>query len=169
MLFENQQIDLAELPSVEAVHFQSLPPQALKLRIINWGILQGILFLFMIGFLSIAGIEWWEIVILAAWMLQAAFFYRMLHKRFYREAYAVREKDMIHAKGYWFRRQMTVPYNRVQHVEIRQGPIARSLGLGSISVYTAGTEGGHLVISDIEFTEAERIKQFVAQKAETDV
>jgi len=169
MLFENQQIPADELPTVETVQFQLLPPRALKLRVIVWAITQSILLLILAGFWLFTGMKWWGLPTLAAWLFQAIFFYWMAHKRFYREVYAVREKDIIHMKGYWFRRQVTVPYVRVQHVEIRQGPIARSLNLGSISVYTAGTEGGHLVISDIEFSEAERIKQFVAQKAGSDV
>lgn len=169
MLFDNQQIPSGELPSVEAVQFQQLPPQALKLRVIGWGIFQGILLLALIGFWVFSGMKWWSLPAFPVWGIQAAFFYWMMHKRFYREAYAIREKDLIHVKGYLQRSQLTVPYSRVQHVEIKQGPIARSLGLGSISVYTAGSSGGSLGISDIEFTEAERIKQFIGQKAGADV
>jgi len=169
MLFDNQQIPSGELPSVEAVQFQKLPPQALKLRIIGWAIFQGILLLALAGFWVFVGMKWWILPAFPVWGIQAAFFFWMTHKRFYREAYAIREKDLIHVKGYLHRSQLTVPYSRVQHVEIKQGPIARSLGLGSISVYTAGTSGGYLVISDIEFSEAERIKQFIAQKAGADV
>lgn len=169
MLFENQQIAADDLPSVETVQFQQLPPRALQLRIIGWGIFQGILFLILAGYWLLNGLKGWGLPALGVWGLQAAYFYWMTHKRFYREAYAIREKDLIHVKGYWQRTQLTVPYNRVQHVEIKQGPIARSLGLGSISVYTAGASGGRLGISDIEFAEAERIKQFIAQKAGSDV
>ncbi len=169
MLFDNQQIPPGELPSVETVQFQPLPPQALKLRIIGWGIFQGMLLLSLTISWAFTGMEWWGLPAFAAWGFQAAFFYWMTHKRFNREAYAIREKDLIHIKGYWQRTQLTVPYSRVQHVEIKQGPIARSLGLGSISVYTAGSSGGSLGISDIEFTEAERIKQFIAQKTGADV
>ncbi|NUO03498.1 MAG: PH domain-containing protein [Saprospiraceae bacterium] len=172
MLFENQQIPAADLPSVASVQFQLLPPQALQLRIIGWAIFQGVLFLIGLSFVVFNELFrqlWLALLLFACWGLQALYCYWLTRKRFYREAYAIRERDLIHVKGYWRYRQLTVPYVRVQHVEIKQGPIARSLGLGSISVYTAGNSGGRLEISDIEFQEAERIKQFIAQKAGTDV
>ncbi len=167
MLFENQQIPTSKLPTVEAVEFQLLPPRALRLRIIGWAIIEGVLLLPLIVFTVFE--LWGGLLGIAIWALQATYFYWLTNKRFYREAYAVREKDIIHTRGHWRRIQLTIPYDRVQHVEIKQGPIARAFKLGSISVYTAGTVGGHLNISDIEFAEAERIKQFIAQKAEANV
>ena len=171
MLFENQQITTAELPSVETVQFQTLPPQALKLRTIGWCITQGFIFLVLIGVMLFGEVfkqKWPWIIVFGIWGLQAIYFFWMARRRFYREGYAVREKDIIHTKGYWLRTQLTVPYNRVQHVEIEQGPLARAFGLGGISVYTAGDSGGDLSISGIEYAEAERIKQFIAQKVGND-
>lgn len=171
MLFENPQIVTTDLPSVEDVNFQRLPPQALKLRIIGWCITQGIMLLILLGVFLFGEIfkkQWPWIFIFSAWFLQAVYFFWMARKRFYREGYAVREKDIIHTKGFWLRTQLTVPYNRVQHVEIEQGPLARAFGLGGISVYTAGDSGGDLSISGIEYKEAERIKQFIAQKVGSD-
>jgi membrane protein YdbS with pleckstrin-like domain len=148
-----------------------LPHQALKLRYIGWAITQGILLLialFVFAFGNVFKQVWPWVLVFLFWAGQALYFFWMARRRFYREGYAVREKDIIHTRGYWVRTQLTVPYNRVQHVEIEQGPLARALGLGSISVYTAGDSGGDLSISGIEYTEAERIKQFIAQKVGTD-
>lgn len=171
MLFENQQIAISELPTVEAVKFQTLPPQTLKLRTISWCITQGVmlfLLIMMMVFSDFFKQNWPWFLISGLWIVQAIYFFWMARRRFYAEGYAVREKDIIHAKGYWLKTQLTVPYNRIQHVEIEQGPLARALGLGSISVYTAGDSGGDLSISGIEYAEAERIKQFIAQKVVAD-
>lgn len=171
MRFENPQIPTAELPSVESVDFQPLPPQALKLRMAGWCITQGVLLLILLGVFLFGELfkkQWPWVLVFGIWALQAVYFFWMARKRFYYEGYAVREKDIIHTKGYWLRTQLTVPYNRVQHVEIEQGPLARAFGLGSISVYTAGDSGGDLSITGIEYPEAERIKQFIAQKVGAD-
>lgn len=171
MLFENAQIETSDLPTVEEVTFQHLPPQALKLRTIGWSITQGMMLLILVGVFLFGEVfkkQWPWVLIFSVWFLQALYFFWMAHKRFYREGYAVREKDIIHTKGYWLRTQLTVPYNRVQHVEIEQGPLARAFGLGAISVYTAGDSGGDLSISGLEYKEAERIKHFIAQKVTSD-
>lgn len=171
MRFENPQIDTLDLPSVDKIEFQRLPLQALKLRTAGWCIIQGILLLIGLSvyFLGEPFKKTWPwILIFGVWALQAVYFFWMVRKRFHQEGYALREKDIIHTKGYWVRTELTVPYNRVQHVEIEQGPLARALGLGSISVYTSGDNGGDLSISGIEYPEAERIKQFIAQKVGQD-
>lgn len=171
MRFENPQIDTSDLPSVDSVEFQRLPPQALKLRTAGWCITQGILLLIVLSVFFLGEPfkkQWPWVLIFSAWVLQAVYFFWMARKRFYHEGYALREKDIIHTKGYWLRTELTVPYNRVQHVEIEQGPLARAFGLGSISVYTSGDSGGDLSISGIEYPEAERIKQFIAQKVGQD-
>lgn len=171
MLFHNPQIPVAELPTLEEVHFQALPRQALRLRLIGWAIIQGFLLLTGLSILLVSGLlkqSWWWWVYFPFWGLQALYFYWLTRKQYHREAYAIREKDIVHIRGYWRRSQLSVPYSRVQHVVIKQGPVGRHLGLGSIKIYTAGTMGGHMSISDIEFGDAERMKQFIAQKVGAD-
>jgi hypothetical protein len=43
-------------------------------------------------------------------------------------------------RGVAWRRAITVPRSRVQHIDVSQGPLERSHGLASLTVYTAGTE-----------------------------
>lgn len=42
--------------------------------------------------------------------------------------------------GVIWRRAVAVPRTRVQHIDVSQGPLERSYGLATLSVYTAGTE-----------------------------
>ena len=51
--------------------------------------------------------------------------------------YAVREHDLLVQRGVLFRRRSSIPHNRIQHVDTRQGPIERVFGLSSLAVYTA--------------------------------
>lgn len=44
-------------------------------------------------------------------------------------------------KGVFWKRLSTIPFEKVQNVEIHQGPIERSFGLGKILVHTAGYSG----------------------------
>jgi uncharacterized protein len=76
----------------------------------------------------------------------------------------LRDRDLLHRKGHWWKSEQVAPYNRIQHIELEQGPFARYFGLGSVTMYTAGDSSGDLSISGITYAEAERIKVLVAEK-----
>lgn len=78
--------------------------------------------------------------------------------------YAVREKDISYKKGILFRSLTTVPFNRIQHVEIDEGPISRLFGLVSLSVFTAGDSSDDLKVSGLLKEEAKQIKEFISNK-----
>ena len=78
--------------------------------------------------------------------------------------YAVREKDISYEKGILFRSLTTVPFNRIQHVEIDEGPISRLFGLVSLSVFTAGDSSDDLKVSGLLKEEAKQIKEFISNK-----
>jgi membrane protein YdbS with pleckstrin-like domain len=43
-------------------------------------------------------------------------------------------------RGVFWRSVVNVPRSRVQHTDVSQGPLERSYGLGTLIVYTAGTD-----------------------------
>jgi len=51
--------------------------------------------------------------------------------------YAVREDDLLVQSGVIFKRWSSIPLNRIQHVDTRQGPMERMLGLSRLLVFTA--------------------------------
>jgi uncharacterized protein len=67
-------------------------------------------------------------------------------------AYAERERDLLLRRGVLFRRLTIVPYGRMQFVDVRQGPLARALGLSSIKLHTAAaaTDADIPLLSDDE-------------------
>jgi membrane protein YdbS with pleckstrin-like domain len=51
--------------------------------------------------------------------------------------YGVRETDLLVEQGVMFRRTTSIPLDRIQHVDTRQGPMERVFGLSRVVVYTA--------------------------------
>ena len=43
-------------------------------------------------------------------------------------------------RGVYWRQIIAVPRSRVQHIDVRQGPLRRSYGLSTLMIFTAGTE-----------------------------
>lgn len=78
--------------------------------------------------------------------------------------YLVRDKDISYKSGLFFKKLTTVPFNRIQHLEIDQGPFSKLFQLASLSVFTAGDSSDDLKIAGISLVDAEKIKEFISQK-----
>jgi membrane protein YdbS with pleckstrin-like domain len=57
-----------------------------------------------------------------------------------RTSYRIDEDRIEIRRGVIWRAVTSVPRSRVQHIDVSQGPLERRFGLGTLSVYTAGTE-----------------------------
>lgn len=82
-------------------------------------------------------------------------------RRYRLTGYLVRNEDVLYRTGALWRTQTAVPVNRIQHVEITQGPIERMLGLARLIIYTAGGSGSDLAIPGLPAAEAERLRERV--------
>ena len=51
--------------------------------------------------------------------------------------YSERADDLLVVSGIVFRRLVLVPYGRMQLVDVRRGPLERSLGLATVQLHTA--------------------------------
>jgi hypothetical protein len=53
--------------------------------------------------------------------------------------YALGVEGLLINRGVWWKYRRTVPYARIQHISIDQGPIEQIFGLYRVNSYTAGT------------------------------
>ena len=82
--------------------------------------------------------------------------------------YAVRQHDIIYKKGWLWRSITTIPFQRVQHCDIKQGLIERYFGLSRLNVYTAGGQQSDLRIPGLQMEQAEKFKQFILKTISLD-
>jgi uncharacterized protein len=80
-----------------------------------------------------------------------------------RLAYQLREHDLSLRSGVITHRVESLPFSRIQHVNVRRGPIERSLGLATLQVSTAGPD---ISIPGLTQADAERIKLLVTERAD---
>ena len=52
-------------------------------------------------------------------------------------------------RGAWWRHSIYVPRSRVQHTDVSQGPLERHFQLGTLVLYTAGTEHARIAVSGL--------------------
>jgi uncharacterized protein len=73
-------------------------------------------------------------------------------------SYRIDDDGLEILRGVYWRTITNVPRSRVQHTDVSQGPLERRYGLGTLMVYTAGTQHSQVTLSGLEFTVARRIR-----------
>jgi uncharacterized protein len=76
-----------------------------------------------------------------------------------------REDDLLIEHGSLVRRQIVVPYGRMQFVDIKVGPVERSLGIATIQLHTASPKSGAR-IPGLLLEQAELLRDRLARRGE---
>lgn len=88
----------------------------------------------------------------------------LVNSRYRMAGYALRTHDIMYKSGVFWHSTTIIPYSRIQHVEISQGPIQSAFGIATLRIYTAGGTRSDLTIDGLERKKAGDIKEFVTKK-----
>jgi len=90
-------------------------------------------------------------------------------RRYRAWAYDVAEDELHVQNGIFLRTHTIVPFGRVQHIDVSQGPIERRYGVGAITLHTAGTRASAVVLPGLELADAERMRDEIRAKIRQDL
>lgn len=161
-----QNIARTTFPDITKIHFKSIESNYLKVILINIILIFLVLFtlVFFVDYKDFFGLIEPSIYIYVAVAIVLFVTLSIEIIGFKKRKYAVRDKDISYKKGIFYRSLTTVPFNRIQHIEIDQGPISGFFGLVSLSVFTAGDSSDDLKINGLLKEEAQQIKEFISIK-----
>lgn len=97
---------------------------------------------------------WVTLVLLGLWHA-----YRWPMRAYQVTFYRVDDQGIEIRKGVYWRVVINVPRSRVQHIDVSQGPLERRYGLGTLVIYTAGTEHAKVELEGLEHGRALRIRE----------
>jgi membrane protein YdbS with pleckstrin-like domain len=97
---------------------------------------------------------WVTLVLLGLWHA-----YRWPARAYQFTFYRVDDQGIEIRKGVYWRVVINVPRSRVQHIDVSQGPLERRYGLGTLVIYTAGTEHAKVEVEGLEHGRALRIRE----------
>jgi len=171
MTFSNTSIDVHQLPTVQQGKFVQLEPGYQKVILIQNSITSVLLIglvvvLYFTDALSEMGNYQW--VLGATIVLFSGFLFWFRPKAFSRKGYQLRERDIVFRTGLWWQEETVIPFVRVQHSEVTQGPLGRIYGYSKLKLYTAGGSKSDLSIPALDMETARRLEQFVTQKTGQD-
>ena len=76
-----------------------------------------------------------------------------------------RERELLIARGVLVRSVTAIPVERVQHVDVRQGPLEQWFGLARVHVHTASGLRGDGVVPGLDVAIAESLRDQLVQAA----
>ncbi|HQF02562.1 MAG TPA: PH domain-containing protein [Phycicoccus sp.] len=76
------------------------------------------------------------------------------------------DEEIVIRKGRLFRTLVSVPYGRLQYVDVQSGPLMRAYGLASIELHTASPSSGG-ALSGLPVEEAEGLRTRLAARGES--
>ena len=97
---------------------------------------------------------WLLVALLAAWQT-----YRWPPIAYRHARYKVDDQGIEIRAGVYWHVVINVPRSRVQHIDVSQGPIDRRFGLGTLMIYTAGTDHAKVELEGLEHGRALRIRE----------
>lgn len=83
--------------------------------------------------------------------------------------FEVRARDLVVEQGVLFRTTISIPLDRIQHVDTRQGPLERLFGLSRVVVYTAAGMSADGSIPGLEESEAAGLRDRLARRGDDGV
>ncbi|HEY9254927.1 MAG TPA: PH domain-containing protein [Stenotrophomonas sp.] len=71
-------------------------------------------------------------------------------------------------RGNLWQSETRVPASRVQHLDLRRGPLERLFGLSTLVVHTAGSRFGAVGLSGLAAEDAERLRERLSRQLDQD-
>lgn len=95
------------------------------------------------------GAVWIPVLLLAAFLL-----IRLPLRRYQARGYSLAEERLRVVRGILFRGDTVVPFGRVQHIDVDQGPLERVYGLATLTVHTAGSHNASVSLPGLAHNDA---------------
>lgn len=96
------------------------------------------------------------VALLATWIIIQAPL-----KRYYARGYAMGEDRLRVVRGLLFRSDSVVPFGRVQHIDLDQGPLERMYDLATLTVHTAGTHNASVRLPGLANNDAVAMREAI--------
>ena len=94
------------------------------------------------------------VVLVALWLI-----IRVPLRRYQARGYQLGADRLRVVRGLLFRKDTVVPFGRVQHIDVHQGPLERGYGLATLVLHTAGTHNASVTLPGLAHTDASAMRE----------
>ncbi|HEY0113025.1 MAG TPA: PH domain-containing protein [Allosphingosinicella sp.] len=98
-------------------------------------------------------------ILLLPLLLPVLYFVLLAPGRRYRAwGYGMAEDELEVRRGVWTQIHTVVPLERIQHIDVAQGPLERAFGVCRLILHTAGTLHSQVLVPGLSRADAERMR-----------
>jgi len=94
------------------------------------------------------------ILMVALWLV-----IRVPLRRYHARGYQMGDDRLRVVRGLIFNSDTVVPFGRVQHIDVHQGPIERAYGLGTLVLHTAGNHNHSVALPGLGHADAMAMRE----------
>lgn len=157
------QVGLDQLADVEKIEFSPLAANYPKYNIIKSLIVLATIFTPALVILTLANVPF--VLHVAVAMIPIAVYVIWCS----REAalcseIAMRQSDILLRRGIFWKSLISLPFKRVQHIDLTHGPLERKFSLASLKLFTAGGSRADLIIHGLEKEKAEQLRAHILKQ-----
>ena len=105
---------------------------------------------------------------IALWVVMSAIGIGVGIKRFRSSAWRLDEAGFAYRRGRFFFRETRVPASRVQHLDLKHGPLERRWKLATLVIHTAGSRMSAVSVTGLDADDAEALRDRLARQLDDD-
>lgn len=161
--------DTAIAASTSGDGWQPLPPRARTLfvlaNLVGFGI-TAIGSLIPIGFLLPRPLA--QVLAVVILVVLPAFGIWLARKQYQYTRWRLDDDGFALRRGRLWQNETRVPATRVQHLDLKRGPLERRFGLSTLVIHTAGTRHSAVGVAGLDADDAERLRDHLARQRDED-
>lgn len=153
----------------ESAEWHQLPTRGAKLAALGGALGAAIPAAFALGALAMVtkmGSPW--LLAPAGAVVGALFGAWLGYKRHRRTLWRLDEDGFAVQRGRWWRIESRIPISRVQHLDLKRGPLERAMGLATLVIHTAGTRMAAVSVNGLDDADAEHLRDRLARQLDSD-
>ncbi|OBX19920.1 hypothetical protein A9995_05070 [Erythrobacter sp. QSSC1-22B] len=97
---------------------------------------------------------WNGVVVIPYLLLAAAILLRLPQRRWQARGYVMVDERLRVVRGMLFHSDTVVPFGRVQHIDVDQGPLERAYDIATLTVHTAGSHNASVHLPGLKHADA---------------
>ena len=101
-------------------------------------------------------------------LVALALIIRLPNRRWHARGYAMSADRLRVVRGLLWHSDTTVPFGRVQHIDVDQGPIERAFGVATLTLYTAGNHNSSVHLPGLEHGLAKDMREAIRERIKRD-
>ncbi len=109
------------------------------------------------------------VVIIPVAMLLAYYVFIVPKRKYRHWGYAMGTDRLRIVRGYLFHSDTVVPFGRIQHIDVGQGPIQRPFGLATLTVHTAGNHNSSVSLPGLVHADAIAMREDIRAHIKRDM